>query len=96
MARNFIDTYYNRDDEITPVDLEPVLIRAKTSGYEVIRIIRGIPLFLEDHIERLQGSLHSLDLKINDLETVDFREKIASLCSADDKDYGNIEILVTA
>ncbi|MDP4093759.1 MAG: aminotransferase class IV [Bacillota bacterium] len=31
--------------------------------YEVIRIIDGVPLFLEDHYERLTGSLKALGLK---------------------------------
>jgi len=35
--------------------------------YEVIRVIQGVPLFLEDHMERLQRSAESLD---SDIKTV--------------------------
>lgn len=96
MARNFTDKYYYRDDEITAVDLEPVLIKSKISVYEVIRIIGGLPLFWEAHIERLNGSLHSFGLETSSLKSADIRDKITSLCSENDKEYGNIEILVTA
>lgn len=37
----------------------------KISIYEVIRIIDGIPLYLEEHIERLRRSCELLDVKIN-------------------------------
>ncbi|WP_432408487.1 aminotransferase class IV [Wukongibacter sp. M2B1] len=37
----------------------------KISVYEVIRIIDGIPLYLEEHIERLRRSCELLDVKIN-------------------------------
>jgi branched-chain amino acid aminotransferase len=95
MARNFTDKYYYRDDQLTAVDLEPVSVESNISVYEVIRIIGGQPLFLEDHIERLRGSLHSFGLKTRGLKVADFSDRIASLCLENDKDTGNIEILVT-
>lgn len=95
MARNFTDKYYYRDDQLTAVDLEPVSVKSNISVYEVIRIIGGQPLFLEDHIERLRDSLHSFGLETRGLKVADFNDRIASLCSENDKDTGNIEILVT-
>ncbi|MFW2366368.1 MAG: aminotransferase class IV [Desulforhopalus sp.] len=96
MARNFTDKYYFREDEITAVDVDPVPEKSKISVYEVVRIIEGRPLFLEDHMERLQRSLHSLGLQTSSLKSGDFRVKIASLCAENNKYNGNIEILVTA
>jgi branched-chain amino acid aminotransferase len=40
------------------------IVIAQPSIYEVIRVINGIPLFLEDHVERLQLSAVSLDSNI--------------------------------
>ncbi|OGO79453.1 MAG: hypothetical protein A2Y23_07045 [Clostridiales bacterium GWB2_37_7] len=37
------------------------------SVYEVIRVIKGIPLFLEDHIKRLQLSAASLESNLQDI-----------------------------
>ena len=36
-------------------------IAEQPTVYEVIRVIQGIPLFLEDHMERLQRSAETLD-----------------------------------
>ena len=96
MNRNFTDKYCYRNDNLTAVDSEPVFVKGRTSVYEVIRVIGGKPLFLEDHIERLERSLHSFGLEICGMKSTDFRDKIASLCIENDKVDGNIEILVTA
>ena len=50
MAKNFTDRYYYRNDQLTAVDFDAAAIEAKLSVYEVIRIIRGQPLFLADHV----------------------------------------------
>lgn len=96
MVANFTDNYYYTDDTLTAVQLEPAPVKAKILVYEVLRIIGGQPLFLEDHIERLKASLHSFNLEAEGLRSADFRARITSLCSENDKDYGNIEILVSA
>ncbi len=96
MANLFTDKYHYRDDKLITDNLEPVLEKAKMSVYEVIRIIGGLPLFLEDHIERLKKSLNSFSLDKSGLESSYFRGKILSLCAENGKYYGNIEILVTS
>ncbi len=94
MGKIFTGKYYYRNDEITLVDSKLCPLKAKIAVYEVIRIINSRPLFLGDHIERLKSSLHSLGLDSSPLSVNDFKSKMASLCLENDKDIGNIEILV--
>ena len=46
------------------------------SVYEVIRVIKGIPLFLEDHIKRLQLSAASLESNLQDIIPVSLLARI--------------------
>ncbi|SES85871.1 branched-chain amino acid aminotransferase [Natronincola peptidivorans] len=45
---------------IAAEEFNPEAITKTTSVYEVIRIIDGVPLFLEEHMERLNKSFHLL------------------------------------
>lgn len=53
-------------------DFGGIYVEKGPSVYEVIRIIDGVPLFLEEHFERLKTSArllaHSLDIKIEDMK----------------------------
>lgn len=61
--------------------------------YEVIRIIDGVPLFLEDHITRLNNSAKTINLKLN-VKKEDIKEEIYKLCKANDVFLGNIKIII--
>lgn len=60
--------------------------------YEVFRVIGGIPLFLEDHVERLSNSAqltnHSLPWSYDDLEIL-----VRMLIQANDMENGNLKIV---
>lgn len=63
-----------------------------TSLYEVIRIIDGVPLFLERHLERLENSarLAKLDLWM-DIE--DIKMKLGKLLEITNSSIGNVKIV---
>ena len=72
--------YFN--DEI--VELKDKCInlqdRSYTFGdglYEVIRIIDGIPIFIDEHLKRLKGSADHFKIKIDELEEIG--KKISNL-----------------
>ncbi len=61
--------------------------------YEVIRIINGVPLFMEQHNKRLQGSLSILDLKSRYSEDI-ILNKIKKVIEANEFSEGNIKIIL--
>ncbi|MCR4434843.1 MAG: aminotransferase class IV [Clostridiales bacterium] len=65
----------------------------KTNVYEVVRIIRGIPLFFEDHYSRLKKSLDLLGMEIK-IPRQELRKKISELIEANGQQNCNVKILV--
>ncbi len=64
MNKEIIENYFiSNSRECAINEIDQILI-TEPSIYEVIRIINGVPLFLEDHMERLQFSAASLDSKV--------------------------------
>ncbi|MCY6370441.1 aminotransferase class IV [Clostridium ganghwense] len=62
------------------------------SLYEVIRIIKGVPLFLEDHLQRLENSasITGLELWLNKSE---IKSNIEELCRVNNVFEGNVKIV---
>ena len=63
------------------------------SIYEVIRIMDGIPLFLEDHFERLKNSAALLRKELN-LDFEEVRESIIKLVNLNDVKNNNIKVVI--
>jgi branched-chain amino acid aminotransferase len=63
------------------------------SIYEVIRVINGVPLFLEDHMERLQLSAASLDSKLQ-VVIPNITSDIEKLIKINNYPEKNIKLLV--
>lgn len=63
MNNEIMEDYYIRNGREFEVSI-PAEAASQPSVYEVIRVIQGIPLFLEDHMERLQRSAESLDANL--------------------------------
>ena len=81
------------NDRILPSkNFDSSFVAEGTSIYEVIRIINGIPLFVEEHLERIINSakLSSLELWF-DKKTI--LKKIKQLISINKIDKGNIKIV---
>ncbi len=62
--------------------------------YEVIRVIDGIPLFLEDHLNRMRQSAHIVDYKIERADK-DIEEDIKKLILQNQIENLNIKLLCT-
>jgi len=67
-----------------------------TSGnaaYEVIRIINGVPLFFEDHYERMKGSLEAIGLLLEE-NAWKIKDSISRLLAANEIDNCNVKIVI--
>ena len=59
--------------------------------YEVLRVIDGKPIFLEDHLRRLKNSFELINEKLG-LSYEDISRKIDGLIKIENKFEGNIKI----
>lgn len=64
------------------------------SIYEVIRLIEGVALFVEDHFDRLLSSARLSGIQMN-MSLSEFCQAIEQLKIANKKDIGNIKFLLT-
>ena len=59
--------------------------------YEVLRVIDGKPLFLEDHLERMKNSFDLINEEFP-LKNEEIKNKIKNLINKENKLFGNIKI----
>lgn len=64
-----------------------------TAFYEVIRVIKGVPLFFEDHYTRLKNSLSKSKNELN-LTKKDLKEQIQKVCQLNDVNECNVKVIV--
>lgn len=64
-----------------------------SSIYEVIRVIDGVPVFFEEHINRLKKSCESTNSTF-DFEKTTIKEGVSLLIKSHNNKDGNIEIIV--
>ncbi len=64
-----------------------------TAFYEVIRIIKGVPLFFEDHFIRLKNSMEKLKYELLSSKK-DIKDQINNLCEQNKLTECNIKIVV--
>ncbi len=64
-----------------------------TAFYEVIRIIKGVPLFFEDHFIRLKNSMEKLKYELLSSKK-DIKDQIKSLCEQNKLTECNVKIVV--
>ena len=62
-------------------------------AYEVIRVIEGKPLFLEDHLERLKNTLAGIGMQC-DFTAESLREDFGRLCTANGVLSDNVKIII--
>ncbi|MEA4826390.1 aminotransferase class IV [Clostridium sp. JNZ J1-5] len=62
------------------------------SLYEVIRIVEGVPLFLEDHLKRLFNSAKVTGLNLW-LEESHIKNSIKELCKINSTYFGNVKLI---
>lgn len=61
--------------------------------YEVIRLIRGVPLFLEEHLDRMEDSLSLLQMDFHQSQEK-IRNQILTLAKKNQFQEGNVKILI--
>ncbi len=64
-----------------------------TAFYEVIRIIKGVPLFFDDHFNRLKNSMAKLKFELNTSKK-EIKEQMKALCSQNNLTECNIKVIV--
>lgn len=91
--------YYNVNGEIVPI--ESAMINVSDLGFlrgysvfDFFRIYKGQPVFIEDHLARLQRSSEKLGLTLPYSKEV-IVEKIIALAKANQMDIGGIRIILT-
>lgn len=89
-----LHSYFVRNDElVSTCDFNPDNYVNQHYVYEVIRVIDGVPLFLEDHLQRMWHSLAMADIKAE--ANKDFvKASLSKLISINKVDFGNIKIVV--
>lgn len=92
--KSAIHTYFIQNG--LPVDRRYYLVSMSEKGtaiYEVMRLIEGVPLFLEDHYRRLQHSAKLVDRSVPwSLEQV--RKMIRRLVESNRVTVGNIKVVI--
>jgi branched-chain amino acid aminotransferase len=86
--------FWLKDDQLgKKEELPGDFIEHGTSLYEVIRVIRGVPIFFEQHMDRLKRSSRLTGLEIPlDLETI--KHRLYQLISTNQVETGNIKIVL--
>lgn len=89
----FINDYFFCDNNLKKVTSEGVVLDDGLSVYEVVKIISGVPLFYESHIQRLSNSLKISDISYL-ITSKEFSQKVKELCQVNKMHFGNIELRV--
>ena len=91
--------YYNINGEIVPI--EKAVINVKDLGFlrgysvfDFFRIYKGQPVFIEDHLDRLEYSSEKLGLLLP-YSRAEIVEMIIALAQANQLAYGGIKIILT-
>lgn len=85
--------YFIKDSEVLESDkFSDSMITEGTSLYEVIRVIKGVPLFLEKHLERLNNSASIVNLELW-LNAEEIKAKMLELMKANNVEEGNIKLI---
>lgn len=90
---NALLSYFLMDDTLYSVcDFNPFALENGTNIYEVLRVIDGKPLFLEDHVQRFFHSLKMEKLSIS-LNEKQIKARIKTLISENKFYQGNLKFL---
>ncbi len=88
-----IGSYCVIDNETKPVD-ELELLNIDKMVYEVVRVISGVPLFLEEHFKRLKKSLNLIGIDCF-LELNNIKDSIKKLAFVEQADNFNVKIILS-
>ncbi len=85
--------WIHNDQKVEKEQLLPDFIDKGLSLYEVIRVIEGIPLFLEQHLERLRNSAKIMDLRLS-LADYEIMQRLSELINSNQIYTGNIKVVI--
>jgi branched-chain amino acid aminotransferase len=93
MEISYRNIWIKNNQQMRKEELPPGFIEQGISLYEVLRVIEGVPLFLEKHLERLKNSarLTNLVLPLNDKE---ISQRLQDLINSNQVDTGNIKFVI--
>lgn len=63
------------------------------SAYEVLRIIRGVPLFFQDHYDRMRGTFEAINRPL-EMTSVQLKENIKRLLAVNRINSCNVKVVV--
>lgn len=86
-----IHEYFIKNDEVVKIDKLSYLMDGEII-YEVLRIIDGVPLFLEDHYERLLKTFSKKGIN-NPITCEDLKKRLDLLCEKNNVELGNVKII---
>ncbi|MCM8710940.1 aminotransferase class IV [Clostridium sp. SYSU_GA19001] len=85
--------FFIRNTEVLREEVfQDSLVSTGTSLYEVIRVIDGVPLFLEKHLERLKNSAQIVNFHLW-MDLNDIKEKLLELININNVLVGNVKII---
>ncbi|MCX7951355.1 MAG: aminotransferase class IV [Clostridiales bacterium] len=93
MGEAILKYFLHNNNEYSVSNFDNIYKEISPSIYEVIRIINGKPVFLEDHIERLNNSAKILGIKFS-IELEEIRNQIIYLAKLNDIQNYNVKIVV--
>jgi branched-chain amino acid aminotransferase len=94
MINEMIEKYYILNGSLLPVEeIQKEITGGSKSIYEVIRVISGVPLFLEKHMDRLEASANLIDYSLEKAASK-INADIHKLIEANGKPEKNIKIVV--
>lgn len=89
-----IDLIITNKNVLPRTELNISQFKSDHSVYEVIRVIDGIALFLEDHFARLKSSVQIRGLQF-EMEFSDFKQNIIELAKLNHQLNGNVKFVLT-
>ena len=93
MKNEAIKQYYIVNGSLKPIsDYQPFQKVQEPIIYEVIRVIEGVPLFLEDHLERMRKSAELLNIRIH-REDEEIETDIRRLIKENREENLNVKLL---
>ena len=94
MGSEIIEKYVVSNSKVMPVSKAGILSEGSSRTiYEVIRVISGVPLFLERHMERLEASARLMDYSINNISDK-IQSSMTELIKANNSPDKNAKIIV--
>jgi branched-chain amino acid aminotransferase len=92
MFSDLADRFCYINSQLVEANFPELTNNQEVSVYEVIKIVAGVPLFFDDHYERLGQSLILANIPNELLKKAFYIEQIKALCAANAKYFGNIEL----